>query len=278
MNTIAEFRSDFMRISIWRVAMRLARDDRGQGPVVVLLHGFPLDRSMWSEQASALEAGYRLIVPDLRGHGESPLPDGGYSMDEMADDVLETLDSLGIPGPVILGGLSMGGYVALSIVVRQAARVRALMLVDTRAGTDTPEGAKTRQELAARIEAEGTTAHVVDAMVPRLFSSATQRERPEVIAATRRVMERTPAKAIAGTLRGLAARPDRRGDLARIRVPTLVLVGEEDVIAPPAESESMAAAIAGSRLERVQDAGHMAPLEKPGACNAVIRSFLDAIA
>ena len=135
--------------------MLLAFDDVGPGPVVVLLHGFPLDRWMWTHQKASIGAIYRLIVPDLRGHGSSAAPDGIYTVDGMADDVLELLDALQLTGPVVFGGLSMGGYIALSIAARHPDRVKALMLMNTRAAADSPEAAGARQELAAEVEAHG---------------------------------------------------------------------------------------------------------------------------
>lgn len=126
--------------------MRLAFLDEGPGPAVVLLHGFPLSGAMWKEQLDGIGSTYRLIVPDLRGHGDSPAPDGVYTMDEMADDVIELLDTLSLDDPVVVGGLSMGGYVALSLAVRYPARIRGLMLMDTRAGADSPEAAQKRRD------------------------------------------------------------------------------------------------------------------------------------
>src|SRR4051812_16873266 len=132
--------------------MLLAYDDDGPGPVVVLLHGFPLNRKIWSAQEASVGSIYRVIAPDLRGHGQSAAPAGVYTMDDMAGDVLELLDALQVDGPVVLGGLSMGGYVALSLLALAPERVRALMLIDTRASADTPEAARNREELARVVE------------------------------------------------------------------------------------------------------------------------------
>ena len=257
--------------------MLLAYSDDGPGPAVVLLHGFPLSRVMWAEQTGSIGATYRVIAPDLRGHGESPAPEGVYTIDEMADDVVETLDSLHIREPIVLGGLSLGGYVALSLVTRFPQRVRALMLMDTQAGADSTEAAAGREATAKSVIAAGGAAPIVDVMIGRLFSAGFREERPERVEPLRAVMERTTARGIAGTLRGMAVRPDRRGDLARINVPTLVLVGEEDVITPPAVAKSLAEAITGASLEVVPSAGHMAPYENPSVANAAILRFLKSL-
>jgi len=257
--------------------MHLAYADVGPGPAVVLLHGFPLSKAMWQEQLSGIGSTYRVIAPDLRGHGESPAPEGVYTMDEMADDVIELLETLHITEPIVLGGLSMGGYVALSLVARHPRRVRALMLMDTRAGADTPDAAQGREATArAVLEADKATP-VVNAMLPKLFSKLTLEKRPERVEPMRTVMEQTTPRGIAGALRGMAKRPDRRADLAGISVPTLVLVGEEDVITPPAEAKALADAIPNARLEVVPHAGHMAPYENPAVANAVILRFLKSL-
>ncbi len=257
--------------------MRLAYTDEGPGPVVVLLHGFPLGREMWCEQVDGIGSIYRVIAPDLRGHGDSPAPEGDYTIDEMADDVIELLDALHLSEPVVLGGLSMGGYVALSLMARYADRIRALMLMDTRAAADTPEAVEKREELARAVLAAGHPGPAVEAMTPRLFAKLTLEQRPEKVAPLRELMRRNTARGIVGALRAMATRPDRRADLAAIRVPTLVLVGEEDVVTPPVEAQELADAIAGARLEVIPDAGHLAPYENPSVANGVILRFLDSL-
>jgi pimeloyl-ACP methyl ester carboxylesterase len=257
--------------------MRLAFLDEGPGPAVVLLHGFPLSSAMWKEQLTGVGSMYRVIAPDLRGHGNSPAPEGVYTIDEMADDVIELLDRLSLDVPVVIGGLSMGGYVALSLVARYPARVRGLMLMDTRAGADTPDVAEKREETAQAVIATGNVTAVVDSMIPRLFAKKTIEDRAERVAFLRETMEQNTPRGIAGALRGMAIRPDRRDDLARIKVPTIVLVGEEDAITPPTEALSLADAIQGARLEVVANAGHMAPYENPSVANAVILRFLESL-
>lgn len=254
--------------------MLLAFDDYGPGPVVVLLHGFPLNRSMWWAQQTGVGSTYRLITPDLRGHGETAAPEGVYTVDDMAADVVELLDALQLTEPIVLGGLSMGGYVALALMARWPERVRGLMLMDTRATADTPEAARNRESLARQVEQSGDVMPVIESMLPKLMASAVHEGHPERVASVLEMMQGTPARAVAGTLRGLAARPDRSALLPQIRVPTLVLVGAEDAIAPPAESRFMAEAIPGSQLVVIPEAGHLAPLENPGAVNAAILEFL----
>jgi pimeloyl-ACP methyl ester carboxylesterase len=258
--------------------MRLAYTDEGPGPAVVLLHGFPLGREMWREQINGVGSTYRVIAPDLRGHGDSPAPDGDYTIDEMADDVIELLDTLSLDVPVVVGGLSMGGYVALSLVARYPQRVRALMLMDTRAAADSREAADKREELALAVLAAGHPGPVVEAMVPRLFARITREERPERVAPLVELMEGNTARGIVGALRAMASRPDRRADLASIRAPTLVIVGEDDVVTPPADAQGLADAIPGAGLEVIPDAGHLAPYENPAIANSVILRFLDGLA
>ncbi|MGO9463075.1 MAG: alpha/beta fold hydrolase [Isosphaeraceae bacterium] len=257
--------------------MRLACLDEGTGRAVVLLHGFPLSRAMWREQISGIGRSYRVIAPDLRGHGDSPTPDGAYTMDEMADDVVESLDALAIAEPVVLGGLSMGGYVAFSIMARYPSRVRGLILMDTRASADTPEVAHDREVSARAVLDANSAKPVVEKMLPRLFAKATLAEHPERVEPLLVLMEQSPPRGIAGALRGMALRPDRRPMLGQISVPTLVLVGEDDVITPPAEVKALAGAIPNSRLVVIPQAGHLAPYENPDAANRAILEFLQSL-
>jgi pimeloyl-ACP methyl ester carboxylesterase len=257
--------------------MRLAFTDTRDDSVVVLLHGFPLDRTMWVEQLKVIGSSHRVIAPDLRGHGESASPEGVYTMDEMADDVVALLDDLEVRQPVVLGGLSMGGYVALSLVLRYPERVRGLMLMDSRAAADTPDAARVRNETAETVLREGTARSMLETMIPRLFGKTTRDRHPQKIGAILSVMERASVTGIAGALRGMAVRPDRRADLRRIGIPTLVLVGEDDVISAPAEAREIAAAIPGARLEVIPGAGHLSPYENPAATNAAIVGFLNQL-
>jgi pimeloyl-ACP methyl ester carboxylesterase len=172
----------------------------------------------------------------------------------------------------------MGGYVALDIAVRHPKRLRGLILMDTRAGADTTEAAKGREEMARRVEAEDSAEPVVAAMLPKLFSEWSRQNRADIIARMHERMLRTPARAVAGALRGMAARPDRTGDLARITVPTLVVVGADDAITPVAEAEKMARALPNAQTVIVPDAGHLSPLENPTTVDAALLKFLESLA
>ena len=199
--------------------MRLAFLDEGPGPAVVLLHGFPLSGAMWHEQIAGVGSIYRLIVPDLRGHGDSPAPDGVYTMDEMADDVIELLDTLSLDAPVVVGGLSMGGYVALSLVATLSGTGPGFDADGYPAGADSPEAAQKREEMAQAVIAAGNAGPVVESMVPRLFAKLTLEQRPERVALLREVMETDHAARDRGGVAGHGLPSRSSGDLAEHRRP-----------------------------------------------------------
>jgi pimeloyl-ACP methyl ester carboxylesterase len=209
----------------------------------------------------------------LRGFGASQAQGETVTMEELADDLAALLDALQIQQPLTFCGLSMGGYVAFQFVRKYAARLRSLVLCDTRTAADSPEAAANRLKVAEQVLAEGAEV-VANAMTPKLFSKRTASEQPETVAAMRRVMAATKPAAIAAAQRGMAARPDVTASLSKIAVPTIVVVGAEDAIAPVEEMRGMAAAIPGSEFLIVPDAGHMAPLENPAAFNAALEKFL----
>ena len=253
--------------------VRLAVDDRGRGQPLLLVHGYPLDHAMWAGQIEALAASYRVIAPDLRGFGRSTASDGTLPMRRFADDLAGLLDALHVDEPIVYCGLSMGGYIALAFWQAYAARLRGLILCDTRAVADTPETAAGRLETAERVLREGP-GFVADAMLPRLFTPATTERRPEAVESIRRTILGTDPRGIAAAARGMAQRPDMTARLAEIACPTLVLVGQHDVISPPAEMQAIAQAIPNSTFVQIADAGHMAPLEQPEAVNRAMREFL----
>jgi len=240
--------------------VKLAHDVTGQGPVLVLLHAFPFARSFWDDNLAALAANHRVVRVELAG---------ARSIAQWADDVVEVLDGLGVPLAAVLG-LSMGGYVALAIAAKNAVRLSALILCDTRAGADADAGKKARDEQIAKIAAGGL-AELLDAMPGKLLSASAD----DALKRRTRGLEVEDAAHVSAALVALRDRPDRTSALASIRVPTLVLVGADDGVTPRAESEIMVARIAGAELAVIEGAGHLANLQAPRAFEAAVLSFLD---
>jgi 3-oxoadipate enol-lactonase len=263
--------------SISLADVELAVEDRGSGPVLFFVHGFPLDHTMWRWQIDEFSQRYRVLAPDLRGFGQSTLGDGPVTMRRYADDLAELLDQLDVRDKNVFCGLSMGGYIAWQFWQKYAERLAALVFCDTRAVADTPQAKTGRTELAARVKAEGPQA-AADAMLPKLFGPESQRDHPAAIAETRAAIVRNSPTGIAAALAGMAERPDSSDMLAGINVPTLVIVGEHDTLSPPAEMRGIADRIPGAQFALIPAAGHMSPLENPPAFNAALEHFLRAAA
>jgi 3-oxoadipate enol-lactonase len=251
-------------------------EESGRGPAVLFFHAFPLGLFMWGAQAEALAPTHRVIRFDARGFGGSSPADSLLTMERIADDGAALLDHLGV-GQAVVAGCSMGGYAAFAFVRRHRDRVRGLVLQDTRAAADTEEARAGRAALAEKLRKEGAVA-AAEAFVPKLLGETSHRERPELVARIRQHVLATSPRAIADALAGLAARADSTPTLREIRVPTLVACGAEDVLTPPADSEAMHRAIAGSRLEVIPRAGHLANLENPQAYGSALLSFLGGLA
>ncbi len=250
--------------------------DRGAGMPLVLVHGFPLDHSMWNPQIEVLSRQWRVIAPDLRGFGGSTATHGTATMEQMADDLAALLDALQVTEPVVLVGLSMGGYVAFQFRRRHRDRLRGLVLCDTRAVADTPEAADGRHKLAKKTLAEGT-GPVADAMVPKLFGSHAVEADPAMIDTVRRTILSNSPEGVAAALLGMAARADVTADLPNFSLPTLVIVGQDDVISTVDEMRSIAQLIPGCEFVVIPRSGHMTPLENPAAFNEAIEQFLTRV-
>ncbi|MBD0373290.1 MAG: alpha/beta fold hydrolase [Pyrinomonadaceae bacterium] len=254
----------------------MAYTDEGRGQSVVLLHGFPFNRSMWRGQVEALSDRYRVITPDLRGFGESSAEsDEPATMHEMAEDVAALLDEIGVER-FTLGGLSMGGYVAFAFYRHFPLRVRNLILADTRPQADTDEARENRERQAQQALSEGMQG-IVEGMLPKLLSPTTLGERKEVVEELRAMMLSTNPVGAAAALRGMGERPDQTHLLPRILAPTLIIVGSEDQLTPPKDAEIMHTEIRGSRLEVIEGAGHVSNLERPSEFNRALRHFLDSL-
>jgi 3-oxoadipate enol-lactonase len=253
--------------------IRLNVAERGGGTPLLLVHGYPLDHSMWRGQIEGLADVCRVIAPDLRGFGASSVTPGTVTMQQFADDLVGLLDALKIKEPVVFCGLSMGGYVAWQFALRHRSRLAKLILCDTRAVADTPDAAAGRRKTAKEVLTKGA-AVAAEAMLPKLFAPATSAQQPQVVEATRQVILRTSPEGIAAALRGMAERPDVTSLLTQIDVPSVLICGQHDEISPPAEMRQIAAQLPRARFVEIPDAGHLAPLEQPAAVNAAIREFL----
>jgi 3-oxoadipate enol-lactonase len=239
---------------------------------VILVHGFPFDGRMWQGTAKALaDAGYRVIVPDLRGHGKSPVAPSAR-MEEMGRDVSALAESLGVRKAIVLG-FSMGGYVVLQMMVRDADLVRLAVLVDTRAEADNAEGKAKRAALAAKVKETGMQA-VVDAMLPNLFHAETRAKRPELVKQMEAMMLSQPPAGAIAAIQGMAERPDMKGKLRFYQLPALVMVGEDDRVTPMESASSLAQAISYSQYEVVKGAGHVMPVEQSAAFHRILLDWL----
>ncbi len=251
-------------------------DDIGSGAALILLHGYPFDRSMWRDQIDFLSAhGYRVIAPDLRGLGQTLSTGEITTMEDMAQDVAERLDDLKIERAVICG-LSMGGYVAFEFAHLFPNKVRALVLAGTRAPADNEQEKQVRKQQAQRMLAEGMD-FVADATLAKLLAPRTLAEKPEVVARVREMILRSDPKGAAAAQRGMAVRRNYSDDLPSLDVPTLVIVGREDPIRPVADAEFMHRQIRNSRLEIIEDAAHMTNMEQPEIFNRAVIDFLGLI-
>jgi pimeloyl-ACP methyl ester carboxylesterase len=246
----------------------LAYEFYGTGKPLVLIHAFPFDGRMWSGTAQALVGHCRVIVPDMPGFGESTLGSGDRSIAGMADDVAVILDNLGIER-VTVGGLSMGGYVALAFAARYPARLERLILADTRAAADSDVVRAGRADALALVAKQGVEA-LVERQVAALLSPAASEDLREQV---RNLGKQTP-KGVSAGLRALRDRPDRQAELTSIACPTLVIVGKEDKISPSAEMSALASAISGARLVEIPGAGHLSNLENPNDFVAALKHFI----
>src|SRR5215213_1756139 len=254
--------------------LEMAYDEAGSGIPLLLVHGWPHDRSLWTGQLGGLPTYARVIAPDLRGFGDSRVR-GPFSIDQHADDLAAFLRSLGLASTVVCG-LSMGGYVAFSMLRRHRSLVRGLVLADTRATADTDEVRANRARMISLIEQQGMDVLAAEQLASSLAPSTRTRQ-PQLVETVRRMMAATPPEGAIAALRAMAERPDSTALLGSIEVPTLAVGGADDTITPPDVIRGLAAAIPGSRAEILEQGGHLCPLERPAAFNHVVSEFLGAL-
>jgi 3-oxoadipate enol-lactonase len=254
-------------------------DSQGSGKPVLLIHGYPLNHMMWQPQLSCLSDIAQIITLDLRGHGDSdsaPSPAGDpqtYSMDMHASDCSLLLNSLGVTQPVVIAGLSMGGYIAFSFFRRYPERVAGLILAATRPGSDSAEAKANRQQAIDSALKSGIDA-VVEAMLPKMLAPVTYKNRPEVVERVASIMSNTSLEAIIGDQQGMMERPDSSALLQSIQVPALLIHGADDQIIKLEDMENMHALIPSSDLHIIPDAGHLVNLEQPELFNKTVQAFI----
>ncbi len=244
--------------------------------VLLLLHAFPLNASMWEAQTAAPPPGWRFVAPDMRGCGRSQAdsrPDStSLSLDDYARDVVELLDRLAIDR-VVVAGLSMGGYTALALLRVAPSRVAGLVLCNTKTEADTEEAKNGRRDMLAVLAREGV-AGVADRSIARLLGTTTRQRRPEVERLVRDIALQNSREGVGAAIVRLMNRPDSGELLAAIRCPTLVIASEEDVITSMGQARTMKRAIAGADMVVVPEAGHLSNLEQPEQFDDALRRFL----
>jgi pimeloyl-ACP methyl ester carboxylesterase len=238
----------------------------------MLVHGFPLDGRMWNHQQE-LSKQHRLIIPDLRGFGQSPEAHSPFTLETLAEDLDALASHLKLP-PFTLAGLSMGGYTALAYVAQYLPTLRSLILIDTKSQPDTAEGKQGRDKMIAQLREQASPKPIADAMLPKLLPEETIKTRPQVAKEVRNIIESQRPTTLAHALAAMRDRPDRTGELSRITIPTLAIVGEKDSITPPDVMKTFKEKIPRCDLVTIPAAGHLTPMEQPAQVNQAITRFL----
>ena len=254
----------------------IAYSDQGTGLPIVFLHAFPLNRTMWATQEKALSSQFRIITIDLRGHGESDAPLWLYTLEQSADDVNALLDQLAIQQALFVG-LSMGGYILFAFYRKYAARVKGLILADTRAQADTAEEKDGRFQMAQTAYKKGPSA-IADIMIPKLISPATIQTKQDLVQQVRAMIEGNQISGITGNLMAMAERSDSVPLLSQITCPTQIIVGELDQATPPSDAKLMAGEIPNAHLAIIPGAAHLANLEQPTTISQIVSSFASDLA
>ena len=244
------------------------------GSVVLFLHGFPFDHTLWLETGKRLGDSQRLIFPDMRGFGKTNLPVSQVTtMSQFAQDAADLIDRLNQTSRIVVCGLSMGGYAAMHFARRFGDRLAGLILCDTKASSDTEAAAQNRKRRADALPETGLAA-LADAMLPNLFSPQSGNDIRDTV---RQIVLRQPINGVAAADRGMAERPDATDWLPGFAMPALVICGKQDTISPPEEMEQMAETIPNAQFVIIEKAGHLSPVEAPDHFASVVKNFLDEI-
>ncbi len=247
----------------------------GDGPPVVLLHPFPVNHEFWLPVAEALSTRYQIILPDLRGHGESGAGEGPATMEKHAADLARIMDDANISRAPLIG-VSIGGYVLFEFWRKHRARIAALGLCNTKAPADNPEARAARLQAANEVLERGT-GPFFESMIPKLFGQTTRDTRPDLVDGALRMMRKMSPKDVAQVQRGMAARPDSVETLKTINVPTLLVTGDEDLLTGINEAQLMRQHIAASQLRVIPKAGHYSSWVQPQDAATILRQFLDGL-
>ncbi len=253
--------------------LSMAYSMRGKGLPLLFIHGYPLSRQIWKHQLSGMADTAHLLAPDLRGFGGSDHLPGPYSIDLLAQDCNDFLDALKITQPVVVCGISMGGYISLAFYQKFAHRVGGMILAGTRPGTDSPQGKAGREKSIQLVQQSGSQA-IAEGMIGKMLAPQSYTTRPALVAQVLKIMTSASVDGIAGALYAMRDRPDSTPMLSQIHCPTLVIHGAEDQVIPPEEAESTQAAIPNARLVVLAKAGHLLNLEQPAAFNHALREFM----
>lgn len=247
--------------------------DQGADIPLLLIHGYPLNRSIWEPQLNGFGRQVRVIAPDLRGFGGSDPVRGDYTMDLLAADCKELLDHLGLKGRVFVGGLSMGGYVALAFYRQFRERVAGLILASTKAGADNEEGKAGRNKAIQTAMLSGAPA-IAESMLPKMLAPASYDAQPELVQQVREIMNTASVEGITGALAGMRDRPDSTPLLAEMDIPVLILHGQEDQIIPASVAEATHKSISNAQLHVIAGAGHLVNMEQPLQFNEAALAWL----
>jgi 3-oxoadipate enol-lactonase len=247
----------------------LSYEEHGHGTPLMLVHGFPLNRSIWHPLIPLLEDKARLILPDLRGHGQSPVVDGPYSMRELADDLRDLLDRLSIEQAILVGH-SMGGYACLNFAHFYPHRLLGLGLMATQAAADLPERRQGRILLAEEVARKGPAA-LVKSMLPKMTSQ------PELVDGLRQIFMANSKKSLIASLKGMAERPDALEWLGEIHVPSLVMAGVQDSFIPLERARLMAQLLGRAGLVELPNSAHLPMLEEPQAVADALKELIVSV-
>ena len=259
-----------------RTSPVLACTDQGVGSPLVLLHGFPLSRKMWDLEVESWSQNFRVIAPDFRGFGDSPMFEGEFSMAGCAEDVADLVATLGIRENILLLGLSMGGYIAFEFVRRYPGMLSGLILVGTQPAADSDAAKQARYETAEFVRRDGTSA-LADRLIPRFLGKTTLATKRTVVETLRRLIQSSSPDVVAQASYGLASRSDSTPLLNEIKIPTLIIAGAEDAIIPFAQVETMHREIRESDLVVVEQCGHLINLEQPKLFGRVVSDFINRL-